>query len=69
MGEDGIPCAVYFSGRKIVIESALEVWRIDDEWWRNRPISRIYWRILLEDGRVVDVFHDLVRERWARQSY
>jgi hypothetical protein len=64
-----VPVAVYISNRRIVIESTLERWRIDDEWWRKRPIVRVYWRVLLEDGRIVDVFHDLVRGGWFRQTY
>lgn len=60
---------MYVSGRRLAVESPLETWRIDDEWWRQRPISRLYWRVLLEDGRVVDLFRDLTRDRWARQTY
>jgi hypothetical protein len=51
------------------VEAVLETWRIDDEWWRQRPVSRVYWRLLLEDGRAMDVFRDGVRERWYRQAY
>lgn len=66
---DGVPTAIHISGRRLAVESALETWRIDDEWWRAHPISRLYWRVLLEDGRVVDVFRDLITDRWARQTY
>ena len=51
------------------VEAVLETWRIDDEWWRSRPVSRAYWRLLLEDGRTVDVFRDVLRGRWYRQAY
>ena len=67
--EEGRPLAVYMSGRRIAVEAPLETWRIDDEWWRPRAVSRVYWRVLLEDGRVVDVYRDLVSGRWAQQSY
>lgn len=69
---DGVPTAVHLSRRRLAVESALETWRIDDEWWRDTPISRTYWRLLLEDGRIVDVFRDLTRpsqKGWARQTY
>jgi hypothetical protein len=46
-----------------------DTWRIDDEWWRERPVSRVYRRLALEDGRVVTVYEDLVSGRWAMQSY
>lgn len=51
------------------VEAVLETWRIDDEWWRSRPVSRAYWRLLLEDGRTLDVYRDRVRDRWYRQAY
>jgi hypothetical protein len=47
----------------------LETWRIEDEWWRAEPVRRAYWRLLLEDGRTLDVYEDLGRKRWFRQSY
>jgi len=67
--EDGQPIAVYLSGQCCAVESVLETWRIDDEWWRERAVSRLYFSLLLEDGRTVTVYRDLVSGRWARQDY
>jgi hypothetical protein len=44
-------------------------WRVDDEWWRGRPVSRFYFQVLLEDGRHATVFHDLIDDRWYEQRY
>lgn len=66
---DNRPLAVYLSGRRLAVEELLESWRIDDEWWRPRPVSRLYSRVLLEDGRVVTVYCDMVLGRWAQQTY
>src|SRR5436309_9856768 len=68
-GEDVQPLAVHISGRPIAIESVVETWRIDDEWWREKAVSRQYWRVVLEDGRGVDVYRGLVTGRWWRQAY
>lgn len=65
----GRPTAVYLSGRRCAVEAVLETWRIDDEWWRQRPVSRLYYRLLLEDGRTVTVYKNLISGRWAMQSY
>lgn len=65
----GRPIGVRLSGRQIAVESVVESWRIDDEWWRDRPISRLYWRMALDDGRVVDVYRDLLSGKWWRQAY
>lgn len=45
-----------------------ETWRIDDEWWRERPLSRIYHTLLLEDGQLLTVFHDLHADGWYEQK-
>ena len=70
--EDGLPTAVWSAsggGRRCVVEAVLERWRIDDEWWRQRPVSRVYYRLALEDGRVVTVYRELRSGRWAQQAY
>jgi hypothetical protein len=67
--EEGGPSAVQLSNRLIAIESVVEKWRIDDEWWRDKPIARVYWRVVMEDGRVVDVYRDLTTGKWWRQAY
>ncbi|HET6385702.1 MAG TPA: hypothetical protein VFJ58_20105 [Armatimonadota bacterium] len=43
-------------------------WRIDDEWWRT-PLSRRYFQVILEDGRCVTLYHDLMTGAWYRQRY
>ena len=68
-GEDGRPIAVWLSSRRHAVEAVLETWRIDDEWWRERSVSRLYFSLLLEDGRTVTVYRDLVSGRWWEQSY
>lgn len=65
---NGVLAAVHL-GRRVTVEETLEVWRIDDEWWRDQPIAREYQRVLLKDGRTVDVFRDLATGRWFRQAY
>ena len=47
--------------------SVREAWRIDDEWWR-RPISRDYRAVVLDDGRPVTLYHDLLDGRWYAQK-
>jgi len=63
------PIAVRLGGRQIAVESVVETWRIDDEWWRDKPVSRNYCRVVLEDGRVMDVYRDLASGKWWRQAY
>ncbi|MDI6858340.1 MAG: hypothetical protein QME71_08515 [Dehalococcoidia bacterium] len=64
----GGPAAVVLGGRRLAVSQVQDVWRIDDEWWREE-VSRLYYRLLLEDGRALTVYRDLVKDKWWRQSY
>ncbi len=48
------------------VEEIIEVWRIDDEWWRA-PISRRYVEVILEGGGHVVLFEDLATGSWFLQ--
>jgi hypothetical protein len=65
--QDGVPIAVTWQrGRRLVVD-VLERWRIDDEWWRNRPVSRLYFGVLLEGGKRLEIYKDLVDGQWYAQ--
>jgi len=51
------------------VERVEDRWRIDDEWWREEPVCRLYFRLLLQDGRCITVFRDLTGDRWYEQRY
>jgi hypothetical protein len=42
---------------------------VDDEWWRDTPLSRMYYQLQLEGGRVVTVYQDLIGDEWWLQRY
>ena len=52
------------SGR---VEAVGEIWRVDDEWWRQ-PVSRRYVEVVLEGGKHVVLFEDLMTGRWWLQQ-
>ena len=67
---DGRPRAVRRRGRPESrrVVRAQDCWRIDDEWWRDRPISRLYHALLLDDGTLLTVYRDLlVADAWFEQ--
>jgi len=66
-GNGGRPRFLYLKGGVRKVRHILEVWQVDDEWWRN-PISRRYARLVLEDGRIVTVYRDLTDRRWYLQE-
>ena len=49
------------------VEAVRDRWRIDDEWWRER-ISREYRAVVLDDGRVLTLYHDLTDGLWYAQK-
>jgi hypothetical protein len=65
----GLPTALRRNGRWLTVERVLDRWRTDDRWWTDRPISRMYYELLLEDGRTATVLHDEITGRWWEQRY
>jgi hypothetical protein len=61
--------AVTLRHQRVPVVHLQDRWRIDDEWWRERPVSRLYWRLALANGRPVTVFHDLLERTWWQQNY
>ena len=61
--------AVLFEGALQGIASIQDRWRIDDEWWREMPVSRVYYQLQLESGRVTTVYRDLAGGGWWEQRY
>ena len=67
LDERGVPAFVKpETGNGKRIESIGETWRIDDEWWR-RPISRRHVEAILERGKRVVLFEDLMTAEWWMQ--
>ncbi len=65
--ENGEPVHVRLSGkpaRRVAV--VRERWQIDDEWWRQ-PISRDYRAVVLDDGKVITLYHDLLDGAWYVQ--
>lgn len=67
--ELGLPYAVRYEGTMQPVAAVQDRWRIDDEWWRETPVSRLYYRVQIEDGRVLTLYHDLTGNAWWEQQY
>jgi hypothetical protein len=64
----GLPAAVRLKRRQPVI-SIEDRWRIDDEWWRAAPVSRLYYNVLLASGQRLVLYKDLISGEWYEQEY
>jgi hypothetical protein len=51
------------------VETIDDCWRLDDEWWRPNPASRLYYAIRLAYGQAMVIYKDLIDGSWYRQSY
>jgi hypothetical protein len=64
----GAPAAVRMPRRQVVT-AVEDRWRIDDEWWRSEPLSRLYYAVRFKSGQRMVIFKDLNSENWYRQTY
>ena len=57
--EENVPVTIRLKGREHPVESVMDRWEIDDEWWRGQRICRMYYQVVVDGGRVVIVYRDL----------
>lgn len=65
----GLPAAVAVSGgRRQAVIAITDRWRLDDEWWRNQAICRLYYVVILSAGQRLVLYKDLVGGGWYKQD-
>jgi hypothetical protein len=68
---NGLPTLVTFPQRvtgsvQCEVEAVGEVWRIEDEWWRQ-PIARRCFEVVFDGGGRSLLYQDLITEEWFVQ--
>lgn len=66
--DSGLPVALK-TKRRQPVAAVEDRWRLDDEWWRREPVSRLYYAVRLASGLRLVLFKDLINGDWYRQSY
>ena len=51
------------------VERIVDIWRLDDAWWRPERVQRCYYRLNLAMGEQTDIFQDMVSGEWYEQRY
>ncbi len=51
------------------IASIEDVWRVEEEWWRDAPVVRTYFEVLLDTGRRMAIFFDHGKSSWYSQRH
>ncbi len=59
----GEPVSVKTTTRQAVA-AITDRWRVDDEWWRQEPVSRLYFIVLLNSGQRLVIYKDTAAGRW-----
>ena len=62
------PRAIKIKGRWVKVASIIDVCSLDEEWWRKKPIVRMYYKVILEDERLTTVFRDMLDGAWYTGS-
>jgi hypothetical protein len=62
------PRAINIKGRWRKVVSIVDVCNLDEEWWREKPIVRMYYRVILENETQITVFRDMLDGAWYRQN-
>jgi hypothetical protein len=62
------PLAVKLNGRWRRVISIDDLGNLDEEWWRDRPIKRMYYQVTVEVAGNITVFRDLVDGLWYQQQ-
>ena len=64
---DGLLIALKVRGRWLNVESVSDRWRIEDEWWREQPVIRMYYKCVVDQGIEITAFQDIVTGLWHMQ--
>jgi hypothetical protein len=59
----GVPLTV----SRAPVDSVREEWVVEDRWWTGQPLRRRYFELVLDNGRNVVVFRDLIGGGWFMQ--
>jgi hypothetical protein len=62
------PLSIRIKRRWLSVVSINDLCNVDEEWWREKPIVRMYYRVSTEDGRQITVFRDMLDGAWYRQN-
>ena len=63
----GRPLEVLLRGHWRKVNAIIESWKLDEGWWRDRAISRRYFRLELNDEFEMVLFQDLLSRDWWMQ--
>ncbi|MGB3307444.1 MAG: hypothetical protein WBA63_14760 [Thermomicrobiales bacterium] len=61
--------ALVIDGAMIPVAEIQDRWLSQDEWWRPAPIDRLYYAVVLANGRYLVLYRDRIGDRWFTQRH
>jgi hypothetical protein len=61
LSDDGTPC--FITGEFSGAIDPIARWKVETEWWKQ-PVVREYWKALLNNNLLCELYHDLQQDRW-----
>ena len=61
LSADGMPC--FITGELSGSIDPIARWKVETEWW-NQPVIREYWKALLNNTLLCELYHDLSSDEW-----
>ena len=53
---------------RLAVTAINDLWQVNDEWWRERSISRRYYQITTQNDRRLTIFRDQLNAQWYWQK-
>ena len=66
---NGRPTDVRTGKYLIPVQRIVDVWEIQSYWWREKAVARKYYRVVLDNGEMINVYFDPVASQWYQQKY
>jgi hypothetical protein len=63
LDQDGMPTHLESAAGWQPVTRVLNRWRIDCDWWRS-PVSREYWRLLVDDDLALECYCNRATSEW-----
>ena len=60
------PVAVTLFGQQLEVESIEERWEDEEDWWKDNPLVRVTYQVVLADGRRLTIFKNMLTGGWYR---
>ncbi|MEX0925340.1 MAG: hypothetical protein WD208_01320 [Dehalococcoidia bacterium] len=61
---------VVSDGEWMDVASIEDIWKVNDQWWRGmeQEVERVYYKLVFANSQHITVYHDLIGDRWFRQT-